>query len=471
MSEEKRDGQLMTEGSIPKHIIKFAIPLLVGNLLQQSYNLVDMIIVGRCINDGGLSIAAVGVGASFINMMIGLFMGISTGASIVISNAYGAGKMKRVRTTINLSLAMSAAMSVVLTVVSIGICEWILRLLNTTDDIFDLAAVYLKIYFLGFIPLLVYNMGTSILQAMGNSKSPFYYLASTCVLNLALDLVFLKIFHTGVGGAAAATVIANVVACLLVLRKISLAGLLSLPKFGAGAGAMTSSTSTGGHGDAVRHPERNLYLLGTIFRYGIPIGIQSLTMSLSNMVLQGNLNLLGTDVIAAWSIFCKIDGYIIMPAVSFRMAITTLTGQNFGAKRLDRVESGRRIVTLMSVGSILVLGVVIMALCEPIIMIFDPTESILECCKEMARCMIPFYFTLAIINAYTGVFNGLGKAAVGSATMIFCMCILRVTAVSVAFPIMHSTMAIYLAYYVSWFACMFILMGLYHFRVKRELKL
>lgn len=462
MSEEKRDGQLMTEGSIPKHIIKFAIPLLVGNLLQQSYNLVDMIIVGRCINDGGLSIAAVGVGASFINMMIGLFMGISTGASIVISNAYGAGKMKRVRTTINLSLAMSAAMSVVLTVVSIGICEWILRLLNTTDDIFDLAAVYLKIYFLGFIPLLVYNMGTSILQAMGNSKSPFYYLASTCVLNLALDLVFLKIFHTGVGGAAAATVIANVVACLLVLRKISLAGLLSLPKFGAGAG---------GHGDAVRHPERNLYLLGTIFRYGIPIGIQSLTMSLSNMVLQGNLNLLGTDVIAAWSIFCKIDGYIIMPAVSFRMAITTFTGQNFGAKRLDRVESGRRIVTLMSVGSILVLGVVIMALCEPIIMIFDPTESILECCKEMARCMIPFYFTLAIINAYTGVFNGLGKAAVGSATMIFCMCILRVTAVSVAFPIMHSTMAIYLAYYVSWFACMFILMGLYHFRVKRELKL
>lgn len=462
MSEEKRDGQLMTEGSIPKHIIKFAIPLLVGNLLQQSYNLVDMIIVGRCINDGGLSIAAVGVGASFINMMIGLFMGISTGASIVISNAYGAGKMKRVRTTINLSLAMSAAMSVILTVVSIGICEWILRLLNTTDDIFDLAAVYLKIYFLGFIPLLVYNMGTSILQAMGNSKSPFYYLASTCVLNLALDLVFLKIFHTGVGGAAAATVIANVVACLLVLRKISLSGLLSLPKFGAGAG---------GHSDAVRHPERNLYLLGTIFRYGIPIGIQSLTMSLSNMVLQGNLNLLGTDVIAAWSIFCKIDGYIIMPAVSFRMAITTFTGQNFGAKRLDRVESGRRIVTLMSVGSILVLGVVIMALCEPIIMIFDPTESILECCKEMARCMIPFYFTLAIINAYTGVFNGLGKAAVGSATMIFCMCILRVTAVSVAFPIMHSTMAIYLAYYVSWFACMFILMGLYHFRVKRELEL
>lgn len=461
MSEEKRDGQLMTEGSIPKHIIKFAIPLLVGNLLQQSYNLVDMIIVGRCINDGGLSIAAVGVGASFINMMIGLFMGISTGASIVISNAYGAGKMKRVQTTINLSLAMSAAMSVVLTVVSIGICEWILQLLNTTDEIFDLAAVYLKIYFLGFIPLLVYNMGTSILQAMGNSKSPFYYLASTCLLNLALDLVFLKVFHMGVGGAAAATVIANVVACLLVLRKISLAGLLSLPKFGA---------SAEGHGTAVSHPERNLYLLGTIFRYGIPIGIQSLTMSLSNMVLQGNLNLLGTDVIAAWSIFCKIDGYIIMPAISFRMAITTFTGQNFGAKRLDRVESGRRIVTLMSVGSILVLGAVIMVLCEPIIMIFDPTESILECSKEMARYMIPFYFTLAIINAYTGVFNGLGKAAVGSATMIFCMCILRVTAVSVAFPIMHSTMAIYLAYYVSWFACMFILMGLYHFRVKRELQ-
>jgi len=447
------DTQLMTEGSIPKHIIRFAIPLLVGNLLQQSYNLVDMIIVGRCIDDGGLSIAAVGVGGSFIMMMIGLFMGISTGASIVIANAYGAGRMKRVRKAIRLSLTMAALASVGLTIISILICDWILVLLNTTEEIFDLAGIYLKIYFLGFIPLLVYNMGTSVLQALGNSISPFYYLAVTCVLNIGLDLLFIQVMGFGVGGAAAATVLSKVIACILVLRKIHASGMLQSP-------------------DADGQPEkldRSMYLLGTIIRFGVPIGIQNLTMSLSNMVLQGNINLLGTDVIAAWSIFGKIDGYVIMPVVAFRMAITTYTGQNYGAKKLDRVEAGRRIVSLMSVGSILVLGTIVMLLCEPIVMIFEPTDVILEYCREMAVYMIPFYFTLALINTYTGLFNGLGKAMMGSAVMILCMCVLRVAAVTILFPILHSTMAVYIAYYVSWFSCMFILMGVYRFRLKKEM--
>lgn len=450
-----QENQLMTEGSIAKHIIRFAIPLLIGNLLQQSYNLVDMIIVGRCIDDGGLSIAAVGVGASFINMMIGLFMGISTGASIVISNAYGAGRMKRVQKTVRLSLVMSVAMSVVLTVVSIAICDWILTLLNTTEDIFDLAGIYLKIYFLGFVPLLIYNMGTSILQALGNSTSPFYYLAVTCVLNIILDLAFIQGLGLGVGGAAAATVISKAIACVLVLGKIRASGMLKASERDGGPEKL----------------DRSWYLLTTIVRFGVPIGIQSLTMSLSNMVLQGNVNLLGTDVIAAWSIFGKIDGYVILPVISFRMAITTFAGQNFGARKLERVEDGRRIVSLMSVGSIVALGILVMLLCEPIVMIFDPSEVILECCREMAKYMIPFYFTLALINVYTGLFNGLGKPVMGSAVMILCMCVIRVAAVSVAFPIMYSTMAIYLAYYVSWFSCMFILMGMYHLRLKKQLGL
>lgn len=451
----KQETQLMTEGNISGHIIRFAIPLLIGNLLQQSYNLVDMIIVGRCIDDGGLSIAAVGVGGSFIMMMIGLFMGLSTGAGIVISNAYGAGRMKRVRKTIRLSLLMSASLSVVLTIVSILICDWILVLMNTTVEIFDLASVYLKIYFLGFIPLLVYNMGTSILQALGNSASPFYYLAVTCVLNIGLDLLFIQVLGFGVGGAAAATVLSKVIACLLVLRKIHASGML---------GQANRSAS-----EERERLDRSWYLLATIIRYGVPIGIQSLTMSLSNMVLQSNINLLGTDVIAAWSIFGKIDGYVIMPVISFRMAITTFAGQNYGAKRLDRVEDGRRIVSLMSVGSILLLGVIVMILCEPIVMIFEPTEVILEYCREMALHMIPFYFTLALINVYTGLFNGLGKPVFGSAVMILCMCLIRVAAVTVLFPLLQSTMAVYIAYYVSWFSCMFILMGMYHFVLKKQL--
>lgn len=451
----KNDNQLMTEGNITKHIIRFSIPLLISNLLQQSYNLIDMIIVGRCIDDGGKSIAAVGVGGSFIMMMIGLFMGLATGASIVISNAYGAGRMKRVRKTIRLSLVMAAVMSVGLAAVSILICDWILVLLNTTDDIFDMASLYLKIYFLSFIPLLVYNMGTSVLQALGNSTSPFCYLAVTCVLNLGMDLLFIEGFGMGVEGAALATAIATLIAALLVLRKIFADGLLKSPE---------------GDGSPERL-DRSWYLFTTIVRYGVPIGIQSLTMSLSNMVLQGNLNQLGTDAIAAWSIFAKVDGYVIMPVMSFRMAVTTFTGQNYGARRLDRVEAGRKTVTRLSVGSVLILGTLVILLYRPIIMIFEPTEAVLEYCRQMAYYMVPFYFTLAVINTYTGFFNGLGRPLVGSAVMILCMCVLRVATVCITFPLMHSLMAVVIAYYVSWFSCMFILLGVYHFRLKKELGL
>ncbi len=450
-----QETQLMTEGSISKHIIRFAIPLLVSNLLQQSYNLIDMVIVGRCINDGGLSIAAVGVGASFINMMIGLFMGLATGASIVISNAYGAGRMKRVRKTIRLSLVMSASISVGLAAVSILICDWILELMNTTDDIFGLASTYLKIYFLSFIPLLVYNMGTSILQALGNSTSPFWYLLVTSILNLVMDLLFLAGFGMGVEGAALATTIATLIAAVLVLRKIFASGLLASPE-----------------GDGTREKlDRSRYLLATIVRFGVPIGIQSLTMSLSNMVLQGNVNLLGTDAIAAWSIFSKIDGYVIMPVIGFRMAITTFTGQNFGARKLHRVEEGRKVVSWLSVGSVVILGALVILLYRPIVMIFEPSEAVLEYCRQMAYYMVPFYFTLAFINTYTGLYNGLGKPLLGSVVMILCMCVLRVATVSVTFPIMQSLIAITIAYYVSWFSCMFLLMGFYHFRIKKEMGL
>ena len=455
MSETKQATQLMTEGSIVKHIVRFSIPLLVGNLLQQSYNLVDMIIVGRCINDGGRSIAAVGVGGAFIMMMIGLFMGLATGAGIVISNAYGAGRMKRVRKTIRLSLVMSALMSVGVTVVSIAICDWVLTLLNATEEIFDMASLYLKIYFVGFIPLLVYNMGTSILQALGNSKSPFWYLFATCIMNLAMDLIFIEGFGMGVEGAALATTIATAVACGLVLRKIYKSGMMIDPD---GDGSPESL-------------DRSRYLLTTIIRYGVPIGIQSLTMSLSNMVLQGNMNQLGTDVIAAWSIFGKIDGYVIMPVLAFRMAITTFAGQNYGGRRLDRVEASRRIVTGMSVGCVVLIGALVILFYKPIVMIFEPSQAVMEYCRLMAYYMVPFYFTLAFINVYTGLLNGLGKPLIGSAVMILCMCVIRVATVSVTFPAMHNLMAIVIAYYVSWFSCMFILLGIYHFRLKKQLGL
>ena len=449
-----QNNQLMTEGSIPRHLIRFAIPLLIGNFLQQSYQLVDMIIVGRCIGDGGISIAAVGVGTSFLGMMIGLFMGLSTGAGIVISRAYGAGRTKRVKHSIQVALLLAAAVAVLITVAAIGSCNWILTLLHTTEDIFDLASLYLKIYALGFVPQLVYNMGTSVLQALGNSTSPLTFLAVTCVINVILDLVFMGALHLGVGGAAAATVLSQCAAMVLVLRKIHQSDVMQVPgERILGERGLTESR----------------WILLTIIRYGVPIAIQQLTMSFSNMILQGHINLLGTTAIASWSILSKIDGFILLPVSSFSMAMTTFTGQNYGARQLSRIHEGKRCVTFMSVGTTVVLSMICVLLCEPIVHIFDGSVSIVEMTKDMAWHMLPFYFTLAVIRIYTGLFNGLGRPLLGSVTMIFCMCVIRVTAVTMLFPAFHSTIAIYIAYYASWFTCMFLLMAEYRLIIRKQI--
>ncbi|MCI6011589.1 MAG: MATE family efflux transporter [Firmicutes bacterium] len=449
-----QNNQLMTEGSIPRHLIRFAIPLLIGNFLQQSYQLVDMVIVGRCIGDGGISIAAVGVGTSFLGMMIGLFMGLSTGAGIVISRAYGAGRTKRVKHSIQVALLLAAAVAVLITITSITSCDWILTLLHTTDDIFDLASLYLKIYALGFVPQLVYNMGTSVLQALGNSTSPLTFLAVTCVLNVILDLAFMGALHLGVGGAAAATVLSQCAAMVLVLRKIHQSDVMQVPgeRILEGRGLTESR-----------------WILLTIIRYGVPIAIQQLTMSFSNMILQGHINLLGTGAIAAWSILGKIDGFILLPVSSFSMAVTTFTGQNYGAGRLDRIYEGKRYVTFMSVGTTVLLSTVCLLLCEPIVHVFDGSEAIMAMTKEMAWFMLPFYFTLALIRIYTGLFNGLGRPLLGSVTMILCMCFIRVAVVSAAFPLLHSAMAIYIAYYASWFSCMILLMLEYRLIIRKQI--
>lgn len=450
-----QENQLMTEGSITSMIIRFSIPLLVGNLLQQSYQLVDMIIVGRCIDDDGLSIAAVGMGTSFIFMMIGFFLGISTGAGIVVSNAYGAGKMKQVKKTIKLSIRLSAAISVAVCIISILGCEWLLTVTHTTEDIFDLAETYLKIYAIGFIPLLVYNMGTSILQALGNSTSPFYYLAITCILNIALDIVFMKYLGMGVGGAAAATVLSEVIACSLVLRKLLGQNIL-LQKD-------EQETENG---------EREMsgkQIIATIIRYSLPIALQQVTVNLSNLILQSHINMLGTQVIAAWGIFGKIDGFLLLPLSSFSMAITTFTGQNYGAKKYDRILDAKKYVSIMSAGVTLALGGLFILLSRPIVLVFEDSPAIVEATMEMSRYMLPFYFLLALMRVYTGVFNGVGKPVYGSVAMIFCMCIVRVICISVVYPLLQSTMAIYISYYVSWGLCLLVVMIEYRFIIRKML--
>lgn len=450
----EQESMLMTEGRIIPLIIRFSVPLLIGNLLQQSYQLVDLIIVGRCIKDGGLSIAAVGMGTSFINMMIGFFLGLSTGAGIVISNAYGAKRLGRVRHSIYLAIKLAACVAVTVSIFSVLTCDWFLTVTNTTEEIFHLSGVYLKIYYIGFIPLLIYNMGTSILQALGNSVSPFYYLTITCVLNIFLDIVFLQYFGMGVGGAAAATVVSQVIAMILVLRKILRPGFLS--------------EETEAEGNIVEKGESRR-ILGTMIRYSLPIALQQLTVSGSNLILQGYVNLLGTQIIAAFGIFSKIDGFLLLPLSSFSVAITTFTGQNYGAGNLSRILQAKRYVSRMSAGVTLGLSAILILLCEPIVRFFEDSPQIIEATKEMCVYMLPFYFLLALSRVYAGLFNGLGKPAYGSVTLIACLCIARVAYITVAFPFVPTILSIYISYYISWVLCFLMMAIAYRVFIRKML--
>ncbi len=461
----------MTGGSIIGKIIRFSIPLLIGNLLQQSYQLADMIIVGRCIDDDGLSIAAVGMGTSFIIMMISFFIGLSSGAGIVISNAYGAGNMGRVRKTIGISMKLSAAVSVVVCGVSILGCEWLLTVTHTTEEIFDLSATYLKIYAIGFIPLLVYNMGTSILQALGNSTSPFYYLAVTCVLNIGLDILFMKTFAMGVAGAAAATALSEAVATVLVLRK-----LFWTNDFKKMISPEAQESLIEKRNELERkelqeaEPEPNgKQLTAMIVRFGLPIAIQQVTVSLSNLILQSYINLLGTQVIAAWGIFGKIDGFLLLPLSSFSVAITTFTGQNFGAGKYDRILKAKGYVSIMSAGVTIGLAGLFILLARPIVLIFEDSPAIVAATIEMSVYMLPFYFVLALIRVYAGIFNGVGKPIYGSVAMISCMCVVRIACVGVVYALLRSAMAIYISYYVSWGLCLIVVMIEYRLLIRKML--
>ena len=389
-------------------------------------------IVGRCIHDNGISVAAVGMGSSFINMMIGFFVGITSGAGIVIANEFGKRDEKKVLRSIKVSVILAACLSVFVSILSILSCDRLLSVANTTPDIFKSAGTYLKVYYVGFMPLFIYNMCTAVLQALGDSKSPFKYLFISCVFNLILDYVFMGVVHLGVEGAAGATVICEMMSMILSLRKVY----------------MTAGFD--GQKDCGCSLEADTALMAKIVKYGIPIAVQQMTINLSNLIIQGYINKLGTDVIAAFGIYGKIDGYILLPVFSFSIAVTTFTGQNFGAGNTERINRGKKTVLTLSAAVTAMLSVIMMISGPFIAEFFTDSDSIIFITVQMINNLMPFYCLIAVSKTYSGIFNALGKSAYSSVTTVICLCIVRIVVLSIAFKILEAITAIYIAYVSSW---------------------
>ncbi len=377
----------MTRGNIWRHLIAFALPLLAGNIFQQLYNTVDSWVVGNYVSDNAFS--AVGTVSPIINTLIGTFMGLSSGAGVVISQYYGAKREDKVQDAVHTSLTLTLILGAIFTVVGILFTPFMLELTNTPDAVKPESTTYLIIYFAGILGLMVYNMGAGILRAVGDSRHPFYYLVVSAVINTGLDLLFVLVFEMKVEGVALATVIAQGVSALLVVWQL-----------------MRSHS-------AIRLQWRKLKLkidtLKQILKVGFPAALQMAITSFSNVFVQSYINGLGENVMGGWTAYTKIDQLIFLPMQSVSLASTTFVGQNLGCGQVDRAKKGIRTSIILGLLSTVITVIPVVIFAHPLTGFFNDNPAIVACGTLLLQCMSPFYVLCSINQILAGALRGAGN--------------------------------------------------------------
>lgn len=435
--------RVMTEGSIFKHLFFFAIPLIIGNLFQQLYNTVDSVIVGNYV--GSEALAAVGSSGSLINLLVGLFMGTATGAGVVISQSFGAKDEENVSKAVHTTLAFAAASGVLLIAVGMIFSPHILKLMGTPAEVMDNSVIYLRTYFTGSLFSVVYNMSTGILNAVGDSKKPLYFLAAASVVNIILDLLFVVGFHLGVIGAALATVISQGVSCFLIV--------------------FTLTRVEGWHRVTLKKIRFYKGFLSKIVKIGLPTGIQNMVVSFSNVVVQSSINSFGSYAMAGCAAYNKIDGFNILPVQSISLAATTFTGQNFGAKRHDRVRKGLLTSVAMVIGYNIITSTLLILFGHNILGVFSSDPNVMKYGMMMLMHMAPFYFMVGVDNVLAGNIRGVGKTMMSMIFFVVNLCVVRVVWIAVMLPFINDINIVFWSYPVTWLTCL-ICMLIYLLRAK-----
>jgi putative MATE family efflux protein len=420
----------ITEGSIAKGLLVFFFPILFGSFFQQMYNVADAIIVGRFI--GKEALAAVGGGTSvFVNLLVGFFVGITNGAAVVISQHFGSKDKMRTHLSIQTSMVMSVIGGAVVTVLGLLSSEWAMRLIDTPEEILGMSVSYLNIFFLGMIPMFVYNMSASALRSMGDSKRPLYILILGCLVNIALDVLFVAIFGWGVAGAAWATVGCEAISAAL--------GIHFLRHNGDPANCF-SFHGLGINGDICK---KMLYL-------GVPAGIQGSMYSISNIIIQGSINSLGTNIIAANAAYGKVDTLFWMCINSFGVAMTVFSGQNYGAAQYRRVRKGTMVCLSMSSVMSILFSVVFLLFGRSFLSLFTTDRTVLDEGVTILRCVAPFFITWVSIEILSGTIRGCGQSVVPTLLTVFGVCVLRILWVIFVFPSHHTIQTVMYVYPFSW---------------------
>ncbi len=380
----------LTVGNPMSGIAMFAVPLLIGNLAQQMYNTVDAIVVGNYVGDAALG--AVGLGGAVLNLILVLFMGISTGATIVVSQYFGAKNRERLSHAVGTTIMLTIISGIIMSVVGALLSRPLLRLLGTSDNMLDLATNYLTIIMLGLVGNGLYNILSGVMRGLGDSTSPLIYLLVACFLNIALDLLFVAVFHMTTDGVAWATIIAQAVSAVLcILRLMRMKDVLDLNR------------------DALRIDKP---IMQRVIKLGVPAGLTQMIFALSNILVQRLTTSLGDYVVTATTAIMRVDGFAMMPNFTFGIAATTFTGQNIGARRWDRVKQGAKDTLILAVGTATVLVAGILLFGKNLMQIFTSTPEIVDLGVGMMRLLAVGYIAFAVTQTWQGVMRGAGETMI-----------------------------------------------------------
>lgn len=424
--EKTKNG--ITEGVIWKQLLLFFFPILIGTFFQQLYNTVDTIIVGQFV--GTEALAAVGTTGTVINLLVGFFVGVASGATVIISQYFGANDRENLSKSVHTSMALAVAGGVVIMVFGIVTARPTMLAMGVPDDIMDDAVLYMNVYYLGIIGNLIYNIGTGVLRAIGDSRMPLYVLIVCCLANVVLDLLFVVVFHWGVFGVAFATILSQLISAVLLMIRL----------MGTQEAYRVELCKIRFHKD----------ILKNVVRIGLPAGLQSVMYSFSNILIQASINSFGTTAIAAWAAIGKIDGFIWMVMNAFGIAVTTFAGQNFGARQYDRMKRCTRVGLGMCLGTIIALSALLFIFRYQLLMFFTGDAEVVNIGAQFCLVLAPSYFTFVFIEILSGAIRGSGEALQPMLITCIGVCGLRVVWILLVVPYWHTMQMVAMNYPVSW---------------------
>lgn len=416
----------ITEGVIWKQLLIFFFPILLGTFFQQMYNTVDTIIVGRVV--GTTALAAVGSTGPLVNMVNGFFIGISSGATVILAQYYGAGNRQGVGDALHTGVALSLVLGAMITLLGVGLGPWVLGLMKMPENCLGDASAYIRIYFAGAIGSMVYNMGAGILRAMGDSRRPMLFLMATCALNVVLDILFVAVLKMGVAGAALATTISQFLSAVLPIAVL-----------------MKQEDRL-----EVRKLRIDRKLLGRILRIGVPAGLQFVTFDFSNILIQSGINSFGDVTMAAWTAHGKTDAMTWMISGAFGVSVTTFVGQNFGAQKYRRIRQSAWTCLGMSVALVGAVAALILTFRTQILGIYTDDPEVVAVGSFIMLSIMPFNIIFMPIEVFAGTMRGVGYSIVPTVITGSCVCLLRIVWLATVVRRWHTLRMLTLCYPISW---------------------